>query len=49
MPTHMELVLRAAAFDIAIEALLGTGGRLDAVIRQGPFEGALVLQREAAR
>lgn len=42
------LILRAAAFDIAIEAALATGGRLDAVIRQGPFEGALVLQRVAA-
>lgn len=42
------LILRAAAFDITIEAPLAAGGRLDAAIRQGPFEGALVLQREAA-
>lgn len=41
------LILRAAAFDITIEAPLATGGRLDALIRQGPFEGALLLQREA--
>jgi hypothetical protein len=41
------LFLRAAAFDIAIEAPLVAGARLDALIRQGPFESALVLQREA--
>lgn len=42
------LLLRAAEFDIAIEAPLPVAGRLEAQFRQGPFEAPLPLQREAA-